>query len=139
MGFGGVSGVDTSKKVSWKTRTLTLDSQYPPHHVVPNMKTASPPSPKAKVTIQRRYDYPMDQIHEAGAKRHGGLWMAANMRAIDVATYYGLTAYQPGVKEFLSEITLRLLDGLQVEKGKEWSATTQEWVEKGEVVCGRVP
>lgn len=47
---------------------------------------------------------------EAGAQRHGGLWLSANQAAVSVATGAGFDVSKPALKRFLTLLILRVLD-----------------------------
>ena len=50
----------------------------------------------------------MSSIHEAGAKRHGCLWLRANIAAVNAANSCGLNAEEHKIP--ISQIVLRVLD-----------------------------
>lgn len=67
----------------------------------------------------------LEEIHEAGAFRHGGNWIAANQRAVEVSNRYGQTQRH---KEMISEICLRILDGSKVSTGHKWDEKKGRWI-----------
>lgn len=67
------------------------------------------------------------QIHEVGARRHGSRWLAANSRAVEAMLGTKLKVYDPHVKRTVSEIVLRVLDGLRVDNGEWWDKERGQW------------
>lgn len=70
-----------------------------------------------------------EKIHEAGVRRHRAAWARANQRAVDALHEPGqLKPWDPGVKEAVSIVVLRVLDGVQMDAGKKWDAGIGSWV-----------
>lgn len=68
-----------------------------------------------------------EQIHETGVKRHGATWARANRRAVDALTGCELKPWSPGVKDAVSRVVLRVLDGAQLDAGNEWKKDNGRW------------
>lgn len=74
-----------------------------------------------------RTSFTSDRIHENGARRHGPMWLAANMRAVEVGSNHGMNLQNECVRQILAEVTLRIMDGLQVERGLRWNPVIKSW------------
>lgn len=71
-----------------------------------------PSHPLRPMTIER--------IHELGAKRHGGTWLGANIRAVEALSGSStLRVTDDDTKRTVAEIVLRVLDYASTTKGKD--------------------
>lgn len=68
----------------------------------------------------------VEQIHEIGVKRHGITWARANQRAVN-ALNGKLKPWSTGVKYAVSNVILKVLDGIRLDAGEEWLANATEW------------
>ena len=71
-----------------------------------------------------------EQIHEIGIERHGYAWAKANQRAVDALTGTDMKPWNPGVKDVIPRVVLRILDGVRVDAGEQWPLGASEWTQK---------
>lgn len=57
----------------------------------------------------------MSKIHEAGAKRHPGIWFEANRRAVEILWGSPLSPSDPKVKDLVPRIILSILDAVRLQ------------------------
>lgn len=76
----------------------------------------------------------MEDIHERGSKAHPFEWLGVNQRIVDTARSHGMDLSVGPVRETLSEIALRILDGLKVDAGFRWDKETGAWVKPVPIV-----
>lgn len=72
---------------------------------------------QAALDRARRDPDKMAEIHRAGAERHGGLWLRANIAAVNAANGTGLSA--EAFKVPISMIVLQVLDVAKPRKEKK--------------------
>lgn len=81
----------------------------------------------------------IEQVHDAGVKRHGALWIRANQRAVDGLGFSQLKPWDKGVKDAIPRVVLSILDGIRLDAGEQWLAGADEWTRRAvaEPVEGR--
>ncbi len=55
------------------------------------------------------------EIHEAGAKRHPDMWIAANIAAVHAANYERANIADSKTKALVSHVVLSVLDALKAK------------------------
>ncbi len=70
---------------------------------------------------------PSLRIHEIGVKRHGAAWARANQRAVDALCSSSIKPWDPGVKDAVTRVVLRILDGVRLDAGEEWLPENGRW------------
>lgn len=70
----------------------------------------------------------MADVHENGAKRHGGDWISANQAAVNALGGTSLTPWDPKVKEAIPRVVLYVLDRLKHDAGFIWDRPHERWI-----------
>lgn len=70
----------------------------------------------------------VEQLHEIGVLKHGSLWLAANMRAVEALWETKLKVDSVEVKEAIPLIILRVLDAARNARGQSWDG--HKWVKR---------
>ncbi len=72
------------------------------------------------------------KIHAAGIQRHRAAWPNANQRAVDALSGTSIKPWDPGIKDAMPRVILRILDGLRLDAGEEWLAGNERWTSQKE-------